>query len=393
MSSLVERSLLTFLVVLCFAGLLISWSPDQLGWHVFQIAIYSVLLLWLAGWAVGFFCDASWHWQLLVLPAILVLGTVQLWVRSTVYGFATELDLLRWGVYAALFFLSFQTSGGNRTRKFFIGVFTFLAILVTAQALFQRFSYWGAAPKIFWRFIPAESASGFGPFLNHDHFASFLALALPIAAIQMHRRGSSSSGMLVAIAGFYAAVVASASRAGFAVVTVEVVILLAILGSLRRLLVPLTGLILMLAAVVGWGRLYGRFNAPGTYESRLEIARVSLAIIKTHPWTGTGLGTWTLMYPAFAERDIGLFANAAHSDWLQWTADGGIPMLLIMAALCYSSVRIARRIPWALGIPMVFLHCIIEFPMQGRFFPAMFFLIFGVAARAYQEESSGHARS
>ncbi len=266
-------------------------------------------------------------------------------------------------------------------------------VAVAAQSLFQRFSYFAARAKIFWYFDPAESASGLGPFLNHDHFASFIALVLPVAAVEMRKRGTSQLGFVLAIAGFYAAVVASGSRAGFAVVTLEIMILLALVGSFRRLMLPLLGMILVFAAVVGWGRLWERFHIAGSFTSRGEINRVTLAIIKSSPWKGTGLGTWTLMYPAFAERDIGLFANAAHNDWLQWTAEGGVSLLAIMATVCYSSVQFARRIPWALGLPMVLLHCIIEFPMQGRFFPAMFFLIFGVAARAYQEESTGHARS
>jgi O-antigen ligase len=382
---LAERILLILLLILCGAGLLISWMPDQLGWQIFEMSVYGLAILWLLAWALGAIRSASWTWLLLPIPGVVALGAAQLALHGTVYNFSTELDLLRWGTYAAIFLLAFQTSGGERTQKLFLTLFAGYATLLTAQAIFQRFSYLNSPAKIFWYFTPAESASGLGPFLNHDHFASFMALVLPVVAIAMRRRGASQWGMSIAIAGFYAAVVASGSRAGFAVVTIEIVILLALLGSLRNLLVPVMGMIALFAAVVGWGRLYERFLIPGSYAGRLEIARVSLRIIKSSPWFGTGLGTWTLMYPAFAERDIGLTANAAHSDWLQWTSEGGIPLLLIMLALCYGSIRIVRRVPWTLGIPMVFLHCIIEFPMQGRFFPAMLFLIFGVAARAYQE--------
>jgi O-antigen ligase len=388
-----DRLLLLLLLTFCGAGLIISWMPDQLGWQIFEMAVYGLVILWLLIWTAGGVDGASWTGRLLLIPAILALGSAQIALKSTVYSFATQLDLLRWGTYAGIVLIAFQTAGSKSSRGTFLTALTWFSVLLTAQSLFQRFSYFGARPKIFWYFDPSEAASGLGPFLNHDHFASFVALILPVAAMEMRKRGTSHLGFVLAIAGFYAAVVASGSRAGFAVVTLEIVVLLALVGSFRRLMLPLLGMILVFAAVVGWGRLWERFLIPGSYASRLEIARVSLAIIKTHPWTGTGLGTWTLMYPAFAERDIGLFANAAHSDWLQWTADGGIPMLAIMAALCYSSIQFARRIPWALGLPMVFLHCIIEFPMQGRFFPAMFFLIFGVAARAYQEESAGHALS
>jgi hypothetical protein len=29
------------------------------------------------------------------------------------------------------------------------------------------------------------------------------------------------------------------------------------------------------------------------------------------------------VYPAFATFDPGVIVNQAHSDWLQWTAEGG----------------------------------------------------------------------
>jgi hypothetical protein len=56
------------------------------------------------------------------------------------------------------------------------------------------------------------------------------------------------------------------------------------------------------------------------------------------------------------------------------------------------SIVIVRRVPWALGVPMVFLHSVIDFPMQGRFLPAFVFLILGVAARTSQEISGDSMR-
>ena len=33
--------------------------------------------------------------------------------------------------------------------------------------------------------------------------------------------------------------------------------------------------------------------------------------------------------PHYAIVDIGAYANQAHNDWLQWTAEGGIPFGLL----------------------------------------------------------------
>jgi O-antigen ligase len=105
-------------------------------------------------------------------------------------------------------------------------------------------------------------------------------------------------------------------------------------------------------------------------------------MVAANPAHGFGLGTWTTVYPSFAEKDFGVFINAAHNDWLQSAADGGLPMLACMLALFGGSMAILRRAPWAAGVPVAFLHGLVDFPMQGRFLPAVVFLTLGVAARA-----------
>jgi O-antigen ligase len=87
------------------------------------------------------------------------------------------------------------------------------------------------------------------------------------------------------------------------------------------------------------------------------------------------------VYPAYAEKDFGFFINAAHNDWLQWGDEGGIPMLFCVFLLFVVSVWLAWKLPWGLGVPAVFLHCLIDFPMQGRFLPATLFLVFGIVLR------------
>jgi O-antigen ligase len=155
-------------------------------------------------------------------------------------------------------------------------------------------------------------------------------------------------------------------------------------------------LILIFGTVVGWDYLYGRFQQHDPYAGRREVAAATLTMVKASPAHGFGLGTWTAVYPAFASKDFGVFINAAHNDWLQWGSDGGVPMLACILALFAASLAMVRRAPWALGVPIVFVHCLIDFPMQGRFLPAVVFLVFGIAARAAirrEEEPSRPRRS
>jgi O-antigen ligase len=83
-----------------------------------------------------------------------------------------------------------------------------------------------------------------------------------------------------------------------------------------------------------------------------------------HPWLGTGLGSWPTVYPEYAIIDVGAFANQAHNDWLQWTAEGGIPFGMMLASLFVWSLRPAFRSVWGLGVVAVFLHAIVDYPFS-----------------------------
>ncbi len=372
-----QRILFFSLIILCGAGLLVSWMPQTTVWRVFELAIYGLVIAWLFGWMVGRVPDASRHWLLVPFIMIVGWGLLQLSAGWTVYHYATIVDVLRWGTYASIFLLAFQTSSRRGDGRQFCRILAVYGFIVAVESLFQFFLGNG---KIFWLFTPGEPASGLGPFLNRDHFASFAALALPAAAWEMLRHRNRWV-FAIATATLYAAVIAGASRAGSALLTLEVILLHFLLGFSRRVVSATVALMVLFVLVVGWGTLYDQIRAPDPFFGRRELARSTLRMIQANPWKGTGLGTWTLVYPAYASKDFGLFVNAAHNDWLQGAADGGIPFAGMFLTLFAGSVVVARRVPWALGVPMVFLHSVVDFPMQGHFLPATVFLVLGVATR------------
>ena len=82
---------------------------------------------------------------------------------------------------------------------------------------------------------------------------------------------------------------------------------------------------------------------------RREFDISSLHMIAARPWCGFGLGTWPTAYPRYAIIDIGVFANQAHSDWLQWTAEGGLPFAMALLSLFVWCLRPAFRSVWAIS--------------------------------------------
>ena len=116
------------------------------------------------------------------------------------------------------------------------------------------------------------------------------------------------------------------------------------------------------------------------------MAISSVAMLRDRPWMGFGLGTYQSAYPAYTLFDIGLTVNHAHDDWLEWAADGGIPLFLLMAFVALWSARAAWRSPWAVGIVAVFLHSAVDYPLHKPAICAWLFVLLGALAAKVQAE-------
>jgi O-antigen ligase len=112
-------------------------------------------------------------------------------------------------------------------------------------------------------------------------------------------------------------------------------------------------------------------------------------MIRDRPALGFGLGTWSTAYPAYALRDNGLLANQAHNDWAQWAVEGGLPFLLLILAIAGRSVRPAFRSLWGIGVLAVFVHSLVDYPLQRPALAGFFFVFLAVveSARAPPKKS------
>jgi hypothetical protein len=79
---------------------------------------------------------------------------------------------------------------------------------------------------------------------------------------------------------------------------------------------------------------------------------------------GFGLSTWPTIYPAYSEYDELAFVNHAHNDWAEWAGDGGIPFAALMGLVALRAVWLCPRAPWGIGIVTVFVHSLVDFPLQ-----------------------------
>ncbi len=148
----------------------------------------------------------------------------------------------------------------------------------------------------------------------------------------------------------------------------------------RGRVAQLAALCVIFAAVVGWNVLWERFGQRDLYGNRKQMTLSAVAMARERPAAGWGMGTFQYVYPAYALFDDDMLVNHAHNDWAEWTAEGGLPFLAFMLAVAAWSVSRARRVPWAVGIPAVLAHCLVDYNLQNQPVALCFFLLLGSAA-------------
>jgi len=156
-------------------------------------------------------------------------------------------------------------------------------------------------------------------------------------------------------------------------------------GASRRSRMTLALVMAALAAVVvfaAW-KLYpqGKNATVDTaLEFRIIMGKVGIELTSTHPFFGVGLGH-------FSELS-GVYQNNAHNNFLQISAELGIPAVLLFAFIGWFAVRAAWREAdtWgpgrglSLGLAVFFVTCFAGHPLliSGAAYP--FWMALGLAA-------------
>jgi len=193
----------------------------------------------------------------------------------------------------------------------------------------------------------------------------------------------------------FASVILCASRAGAILVIIEVIMVLGVAAAsnlvpkrdLGKLAGGLLLLLLLSTAIVGWEALWNRRHDPDPFRYRREMAASAIEMVKQRPWSGFGLGTFETVYPAFASFDLGLVVDHAHNDWLEWLAEGGLVLFLSMLSLALLCAGPAIRSGWALGVPVVFLHSLVDFPLQTPAVAGLFFVLLAALVSTLTESA------
>ncbi len=363
-------------------GILTLWVPARWALSIFQVALFALaavrivqrrsLTLPFAGWMIA--GAAVW-------------GAVQVASGWSV-DHATTLDsVLSWLTNLAAFMLAADLYRDRERRESFLRA---ALIFTGALAVVSIFTYLTSpAGKIFWIFDSGSDSRTLGPFVYHNQYAAFIEAVLPVAAVGMMRDQRRWALYAVIVATLFGSVVTGGSRTGTILCLAEILVIPAIAfgrrtidgGRLTSVVLGSLAAVAVLTGVVGWQPLWKRLKEPHPYSLRKDLVLSSIAMVRDRPLTGFGLGTWPEAYPGYARFDDGTYVNQAHNDWIQWTAEGGLPLLALMLAVAAWSVGPAVRSLWGIGVLSVWLHALIDYPMQQRpALAAFFFALLGTLA-------------
>jgi hypothetical protein len=385
---------LFFLLVFSTATVFVK---DAWALQAFQIGVFALLGVYLvAGINKGKEHLASgWApWLVYLIP---IWGLVQILAHTTVSSVETRESVLRWGALSGVFFLTQVAAPSRILRRNLLSGFLIFATAMAVLCLTQLFTSEG---RVVWLF-PTGYSDVYATFPSYNNYAQFVEVALPIALWRALREGWRSWWYALAGGVLFGSVIGSASRAGTALCSAELLVMLVI--ALVKLRDPNTGMktratvavllvVPALAAVftlaVGWERVWLRFEQSDPYLVRREFILAAANMAKNRPLIGYGLGTYPEVYQRYAIKEFSFYANHAHNDWAEFAADGGVPFLLLVLIPFVSAIPAIVRNPWGLGLIAVMLHACVDYPFPR---PAVSGWIFVMLALIYMSQMSGRS--
>ena len=341
----------------------------------------------------------------LLVDAYMLLNSELPWAPISVAPTATWLSLVSLLPPLAVFLATLLMSFRQR-RQLTVWMLAFGAVSV-----FLGLSQVAEGPTSPLRFFtntnPTEAV---GFFANRNHFAALLYVMILLAAAwasdtaaqlltaPAQRRFEAriilpmmASFTLLVV--FVAGEILSRSRAGLGLTIIALLGAFVLLYSDRRrmsgmtsarLLLGLAVLMALLLVQLGLYRVLERFADDPLADGRIPFARNTIEAALAFFPVGSGIGTFTMVYPVFEKTGdllANTFANHAHNDLLELWLEAGVPGVVV-AALCFiwilrQTVRVWRVGNWGAGavdlllaraasfaIGLIVVHSLFDYPLR-----------------------------
>jgi O-antigen ligase len=317
------------------------------------------------------------------------------------FAFLAGMSLL----YAAVF----REFDHERWRRRLAGTVVLTACAMTFAALVQAAS---AEPtRIYGLWKPRWDWGVFGPYVSRNHFAGYLAMAIPVtvgfaaesarhvgrswrhrrfgwlalgepAGIATLRRGAAAMVLMVGL-------LASHSRGGLLAFGAASLALIALLRRWRAILLPLVAGVVIGLFWVDVGATRRAFETRGLQQSRLELWSDAARMIPRFPLLGAGFNAFGTSYTQYQTIARYEWYGEAHNEYLQALLDLGIVGAVLVGALLLrllrAGVKAAGVAPLEAGILGAVLACcvhnVVDFNWQIPANAATFAALAGVMMR------------
>lgn len=336
--------------------------------EAWSLALFELLVtLLVVLWAFKWIADGRLKVKvpLLALPisallAIAVAQSVSLGGPDTpVRSLSMDVEATR-GAATVLFFLviSFLIGAnffdGRERLRTLVRFLVVYGLVLAVFALIQHLTWDG---RFYW-FRETKQYAVFGPFVNRNHYAGYMAMLIPVPVGLILNRGVRKEAWL--LFGFAAAimgltVVVSLSRGGMVSVLAGLIFVAAMSGRgglvrrsakrrsmgvaapsrLKARIGAVAALALAITVGVVWIGAEGVINRAaqtidGQPQSKMNffgrnwVWRDTWTMFSRNPVLGVGLGAYETVYPMYAHSDGYMLIQYAHNDYLQLLSDAGI---------------------------------------------------------------------
>jgi O-antigen ligase len=258
----------------------------------------------------------------------------------------------------------FRRGGVRRTVRMVSGLGFAVSLLAVAQAA-------TAGRDIYWRFrTEFEGPLPFGPFINRNHFATWVIMALPLCLGYVAARSgkrSRQSGhasartrlahaidprtawLIAAGVTMLLALLLSLSRSGALALGVSAAATVMLCRhrldrQRRRRVMAVTAIVVVCG--LAWADIPAlRERVAGAQTgvaNRLTIWRGTVPIVRDFWVTGTGAGTYQRAMFVYQRPPRTVYFNQAHNHYLQVAAEGGVLLVGALMVMLAVFVRAAR---------------------------------------------------
>jgi O-antigen ligase len=257
--------------------------------------------------------------------------------------------------YMAAFYITLSCVQTRKQQRILIYTIIATAVLLSLIGILKRF---GLTPLPFWLYpdiaMDHTSTSVSGAYVNRNHMAGFLEMAIPftlVLFITRQRTIETKLGLIVLTLFLFTTQAFTLSRGGWISTINATLFMAAILlagknfSDNKIILTIGAGIIIISLFVLASLPVVERITTltqQDPYDNlsgRIRCWKGAIEQIKDNPYLGTGPNTFAQAYPAWQIPGNAILRQYAHNDYLHFTAETGLLFIPVLIFTLFTFFR------------------------------------------------------